>query len=196
MINKSKCSIRLILDYESSAFTRTGMQFWNLRCTIWVAKDERDLAVVECINIMVCSQNLIMVGFIEKFRDLKPEYEGGNWFSFDAAINGPAVVCRKVHIHCFRWEWSHSCCDVGNCYLLLLGTGAFIINFTANLQESIIAALPCWLHCIVPKGLYASITCNFDEIWAFNIYLMPSSVCWQLFFLHCNLWTSSHFLLG
>ena len=34
-----------------------------------------------------------VVGFMGKFRDLKPEFEGGNWFSFDAAIDGPAVVC-------------------------------------------------------------------------------------------------------
>ena len=34
-----------------------------------------------------------VVGFMGKFRDLKPEFEGGNWFYFDAAIDGPAVVC-------------------------------------------------------------------------------------------------------
>ena len=30
-----------------------------------------------------------------KFRDLKPEFEGGNWFSFDSAIDGLAVICAK-----------------------------------------------------------------------------------------------------
>ena len=43
--------------------------------------------------IMVCSWDLILVGFTEKFCAWKPENDGGNWFSFDAVIDGPANVC-------------------------------------------------------------------------------------------------------
>lgn len=30
--------------------------------------------------------------FMKRFRDFKLECESGNWFSFDGAIDGPAVV--------------------------------------------------------------------------------------------------------
>ena len=48
--------------------------------------------------ILVCSLDLVIVevdGFMEKFSDLKPEYEDGNLFSCDTAIDGTAVVCGK-----------------------------------------------------------------------------------------------------
>ena len=48
------------------------------------------------VFIMVCSWDLIMVGFTEKFWAWKPKKvknDGGNWFSFDAVIYGAANVC-------------------------------------------------------------------------------------------------------
>ena len=45
------------------------------------------------VFIMVCSWDLIMVGFTEKFWAWKPESDGGNRFSFVAVIDGPANVC-------------------------------------------------------------------------------------------------------
>ena len=50
IIRKSKRSIRIILNNESSAFPRTGLPFWNLKSSLRAAKDERHLTVVECVH--------------------------------------------------------------------------------------------------------------------------------------------------
>ena len=36
-----------------------------------------------------------VAGSIEKFGNFESQCEGGNWFSFDAVIDGPAVACRR-----------------------------------------------------------------------------------------------------
>ena len=79
-----------------------------------------------------------MAGFMEKFWDLKPENEGGNLFSFNAAIDG--------------W-WSHSCFDVGSCqfynicFFSALGFLWFHYwSLAIFMRESDSVALLCRLH--------------------------------------------------
>ena len=50
IIRRSKRSIRIILNNERSAFTRTGLSFWNLRSSLRAANDERHLTVVERVH--------------------------------------------------------------------------------------------------------------------------------------------------
>ena len=53
-----------------------------------------------------------------------PKNEGGNWFSFDIAINGQANVCGKGTFNHGYWSLLSHSPDFGNLqYLLILSTG-------------------------------------------------------------------------
>ena len=75
--------------------------------TLQAAKDERHY-LLSCLRvfIIVCSwQPHDWLDSWRNFWDLKLENEGGNWFSFKAAINGRVepqlLLCRKLPIFAF-----------------------------------------------------------------------------------------------
>ena len=72
------------------------------------------------------------------------------------------VICFPLTLPSMG-EWSHSCCDVGNCqYLLFL-----IISF--GYCKRVIVALLHQLH-IVVEEIYTSVACGcFGDIWAYNV---------------------------
>ena len=93
--------------------------------------------------------------------DLKLENEGGNFFSFDAAIDGwgePQLLwCRKLQMFAF----SH--------------------NFIWILQERVVAVLLRGLHCSCWGNLYF---CGLRLSRYLSVQCLLSSACWLLFFLH------------
>ena len=90
IIRKSKSSIRIILNNESSAFTRT----WAVVLKSPKLASSGQWWQLLNVFIMVCSWDLIMVGFTEKFWAWKPESDGENLFSFVTVIDGLANVVR------------------------------------------------------------------------------------------------------
>ena len=78
-------------------------------------------------------------------------------------------------IHVYRREWSHSCCDAGNCHSLFLSAGVFIISFGSGTRESLLLFLVGFI--VIVKGLYASVDCDFDNIWAFNVCFLQLADC-------------------
>ena len=74
------------------------------------------------------------------------------------------------HVRVYWSEWSHSCCDVGNCHLFFLSTGVFIISFGYCTGESSLFFLVGLI--VIVKGLYALVACDLHNIWAFNIYFL------------------------
>ena len=92
IISKSKY-FKFILDYESSAFTRSIYKIYcrfEIRRTLRTAKDERHLLRFFLTTVHHCLFLRPHHSWIhgEILLDLKPENEGGNLFSSDAAING------------------------------------------------------------------------------------------------------------
>ena len=112
------------------------------------------------VFIVVCSWDLIMVGFKEKFWAWKPESE----------LSSMGWRMWYGHVRVYWSEWSHSCCDVGNCHLLFLSTGVFIISFGYCTGESSLFFLVGLI--VIVKGLYALVACDLHNIWAFNIYFL------------------------
>ena len=82
---------------SSSIMNARRLQELGCRFEISGARFERPMMkdTWQLLNvfIMVCSWDLIMVGFTEKFWAWKPESDGGNRLSFVAVIDGPANVC-------------------------------------------------------------------------------------------------------
>ena len=74
------------------------------------------------------------------------------------------------HVRVYWSEWSHSCCDVGNCHSLFLSTGVFIISFGYCTGESSLFFLVGLI--VIVKGLYTLVACDLHNIWAFNIYFL------------------------
>ena len=85
------------------------------------------------------------------FWDLKLENEGGNLFSWTLPSMG---------------DWSHSCCDVGNCqYLLFLSAGVLIISFGYCKRES--SSLFSVVFMVVAEEIYTYVACDSGEMWAY-----------------------------
>ena len=71
-------------------------------------------------------------------------------------------------------EWSHSCCDVGNCQLPF----AFSQNFIWILQERVVVALLRRLYRSRWRNLYFwSVACDFRDIWAYNVCFLQLADC-------------------
>ena len=166
IIRRSKRSIRIILNNERSAFTRTGLSFWNLRSSLRAANDERHLTVVERVHhgLFLGPHHGWIHGEILSLKTWK-------WWRelvFFRRCHRWAGQCVWYgHVRVYRSEWSHSCCDVGNCHSLFLSTGVFIISFGYCTGESSLFFLVGFI--VIVKGLYASVACDLHNIWAFNV---------------------------
>ena len=85
------------------ASIRTRPSLSNPRCALWAAKHERNLSVFKCLH-----HGLFFL--IPRYRcdrirrDFKPECESRNWFSFDAAHNGPAPALWFVTFSILCWR--------------------------------------------------------------------------------------------
>ena len=67
-------------------------------------------------------------------------------------------------------------------------------NFVWTLQERVVVALPRRVGFIlVVEVLYASLTCDFDDIRAFNVSFLRFADCCFFLFLHCTSSTCFHF---
>ena len=121
--------------------------------------------------IMVCSWDLIMNGFTEKFWAWKQESDNRNWFSFVALFEGPANVCGT---HTFVFTGASGAtvvvASVENSHSLFLSTGVFLISFGYCTGESSLPFLVGFI--VIVKRLYASVTCDLHNLWTFNICLL------------------------
>ena len=75
---------------KSSAFTRTGLQFWKLKSSLRSANDGRHLTAGERVHhgLFLRPHHGWIHGEILSLKTWK-----WNWFSLDAVIDGPANVC-------------------------------------------------------------------------------------------------------
>ena len=63
-------------------------------------------------------------------------------------------------------EWSHSCCDVGNCqYLFFLSAGVLIISFGYCKRES--SSLFSVVFMVVAEEIYTYVACDSGNMWAY-----------------------------
>ena len=166
IIRKSKRSIRIILNNESSAFTRTGLPFWNLRISLRAANDERYLTIVERFH-----HGLFLGPYHGWIHGWNPELEnvktmaGIGFLSTLSSMGRPMCVvrarsglpervepqllwCRKLPF-AFSQHWS------------------FIISFGYCTGESSLLFHVGFI--VIVKGLYASVACDLHNIWAFNV---------------------------
>ena len=188
IISKSKRSV--MKDNESWAFTRTRLPFWNLRSSLRVTNDKETSQLLN-VFIMVCSWDLITVGFTEKseLENLEMMAEIGLLWTL-SSMGRPMCVVR-----------AHSCLQerlepqLSWCRKLLFAFSQrwrVIISSGYCTRESSLLFLVGFI--VIVKGLYASEACDLHNIWAFNVCF--SSACWLLSFLHCDLWTFCDFLQG
>ena len=145
---------------------------FEIRKTLWVAKDKRHL--LSCL--MTLHETPSQLDSWRNFWDLQPENETGNLFSFDAAaIDGweePQLL----------WCWKLPVLSKYN-NGLLLSAEVFIISFGLGLlQERVIVTLLCWLHC----GCQGNINLCALLHWQYILNLQ-SSLSSLLFFLHYDL---------
>ena len=144
IIRKSKRSIRIILNYERSAFTRTGLSFWNLRSSLRAANDERHLTVVERVHhgLFLGSHH----GWIhEEILSLKTWKWWRELVFFRRCHRWAGQCVWYGHVHVYRSEWSHSCCDVGKMPFAFSQHWGFH-NFVWILHWRVVVVLPRQLH--------------------------------------------------
>ena len=162
--------------------TLSILPFWTLRA----AKDERHL--LSCLTTVhyspiAFSWDPIIAGFMEKFLRIKPENEGGNLFSFDAAIADgwvePQLLwCRKLPVLMYNI-----------CFFSALGFSLFIFGL---LQERVIVALLRRLHRSRWGNLYLCGLWHWRYI--LNLQSLLSSACWLFFSCTMIRKLFSHFL--
>ena len=62
-------------------------------------------------------------------------------------------------------EWSHNCCDVGNCqYLLFLSAGFLIISFGYFFAKECRSRYFSSASCVVVEELFTSEACDFGDM--------------------------------
>ena len=179
-----------VLDCESSAFTNTttGWPFSNLGCILRAAKDKRNLTVIKCVHhglLLRPHHGWIQWNTLRKTRKcwlelvfLRPCHRWPGW---------TGCCLWKWRIHRYRSKWSRGCGDVGNCKLLLLSTvRVCIISFWYCQRESSLVILVGFV--IVVKGLYASVACDFNDIWAFNVcFLQLANRCFPCTMIYSSM---------
>ena len=135
--------------------TRSMLPFWNQEIA---PSSQRWKTLAELFND--CSSLSVpeTPSWLDTWRnlwDLKPENEGGNLFPFDAVIDGrvePQLLwCRKLPIFAF----SHF--------------------FIWTLQERVVVALVGFI--VVVEEIYASVACDFGDIWAYNVCFLQLADC-------------------
>ena len=99
IISKTKC-------YEGSAFTRRLLQevyccFGNQERTLWAARDKTLAELFNDCSSLSVPKTSSQLNSWRKFWDLQPENEQG-------------AICFLSTLPSLG-EWTHSCCDVGNC---------------------------------------------------------------------------------
>ena len=163
--------IRIILDNESSAFTRTGLQFWKLKSSLRSANDGRHLTAGERVHhgLFLRPHHGWIHGEILSLKTWK-----WNWFSLDAVIDGPANVC---------------------------GTGAFMFTGASGATVVVMpqTAIRFFFSVALPGQLHRNCQgiVRFCGLWLWqylSVQRLLSSTCWLLSFLHCDLWTFCDFL--
>ena len=155
---------------KSSAFTRTGLQFWKLKSSLRSANDGRHLTAGERVHhgLFLRPHHGWIHGEILSLKTWK-----WNWFSLDAVIDGPANVCG-TGAFMFTGASGATVVDAANCPSLFFS-----------------AALPDRLH-RNRQGIV-----RFCGLWLWqylSVQRLLSSTCWLLSFLHCDLWTFCDFL--
>ena len=162
----------LLKSFKLELRKLAGLPFWNLRSSLRAANDERRLTVVERVHhgLFLRPHHGWIHGEILSLKTWKW------WREFFRRCHRWASQCVWYgHVRVHRSEWSHSCCDVGNCHSLFLSTGLFIISFGYCTGESSLLFLVGFI--VIVKGLYASVACDLHNIWAFNVCSLQLADC-------------------
>ena len=180
IISKSKRSIKIILDNEISAFTRTTLPFWNLRSSLRAATDDKDTR--QLLNVF----NMVSVPETSSWLDSRRNSE----------LENLEMMAEIVFFfgHCHRWAGqcvvrAHSCSQewlkpqLFWCRKLPFAFShrwGVIISSGYCTRESSLLFLVGFI--VIVKGLYASVACDLHNIWAFNVRCLQLADC-------CLSWT-------
>ena len=90
-----------------------------------------------------------------------------------SSMGRPMYVVRAHS--CFQERLEPQLLWCGNCHSLFLSTGVFIISFGYCTRGSSLLFLVGFI--VIVKGLYASVACDFHNIWAFNVCFLQLADC-------------------
>ena len=129
--------------------------------------------------IMVCSWDLMMIGFTEKFWSCKTRKWRQELVFFPHSLQGAGQCVWYAHVRVYRSEWSHSGCDVRRKLPFAFSQHWGFLNFVWLLHWRVFAALPRRLHRNCQEIV------RFGGLWPsqyLSVQHLPSLACLLLFF--------------